>query len=162
RIQSFDPGYDSSHAVTLRFELPRTRYRTDADVARFVGLFTDRIRALPGIQDAGAASSLPFSVGSLGMRMVLLEGPIHVSGPAVALPLGWRVPPPPPPPPGMSDMPPLDFLPALSCEVDPGFFRTMRIPLIKGRDFTPFDTAASPPVVIINQAMAARYWPDAD
>jgi len=38
----------------------------------------------------------------------------------------------------------------------------MRIPLLNGRDFTPFDTAASPPVVIINQAMAARYWPDTD
>jgi putative ABC transport system permease protein len=162
RIQSFDPGYDSSHAVTLRFDLPRTRYRTDADVARFVELITDRIRAVPGVQDAGAASSLPFFAGALGMRRLLLEGPIRVSGPPEAMPLGWRVPPPPPPPPGATDLPPLDFFLALSCEVDPAFFRTMRIPLIRGRDFTPFDTAASPPVVIINQAMAARYWPDAD
>jgi putative ABC transport system permease protein len=96
------------------------------------------------------------------MRMVLLEGPIHVSGPPEAMPLGWRVPPPPPPPPGLADMPPLDFFPTLSCEVDPGYFRAMHIPLIKGRDFTSRDTAASPPAVIINQAMAARYWPDAD
>jgi putative ABC transport system permease protein len=162
RIQSFDPGYDSSHAVTLRFDLPRIRYRTDADVASFVELLTDRIRAVPGVHDAGAASSLPFFLGALRMRHVLLEGPIHVSGPPEAMPFGWRVPPPPPPPPGMTDMPPLDFFFALSCEVDPAFFRTMRIPLIKGRDFTQFDTAASPPVVIINQAMAARYWPDAD
>jgi len=162
RIQSFDPGYDSNHAVTMRFDLPRTRYRTDADVARFVEVLTNRIRAVPGVQDAAAASSLPFFVGGLGMRMVLLEGPIHVSGPPEGMPLGWRVPPSPPPPPGMTDMPPLDFFPTLSCEVDPAFVRTMRIPLIKGRDFTPFDTAASPPVVIINQAMAARYWGDAD
>ena len=136
RIQSFDPGYDSNHAVTLRFDLPRTRYRTDADVARFVEVLTDRIRAVPGVQEAGAASSLPFFVGDLGMRMVLLEGPVHISGPPEAMPLGWRVPPPPPPPPGMTDMSPLDFFPTLSCEVDPAFFRTMRIPLIKGRDFT--------------------------
>ena len=162
RIQAFDPGYDSTQTVTLRFELPRARYRTDADVARFVELLTERVRDMPGVDDAGAASSLPFFVGALGMRMLLLEGPIHVSGPPEAMPLGWRVPPPPPPPPGMIDAPPLDFFPALSCEVDPAFFRTMRIPLMKGRDFTPFDTAASPPVVIINQAMAARYWPDGD
>ena len=162
RIQAFDPGYDSDHAVTLRFELPRARYRTDADVARFVELLTERIRAVPGVDDTGAASSLPFFAGALGMRMLLLEAPIHVSGPPEAMPLGWRVPPPPPPPPGMSDMPPLDFFPALSSEVDPAFFRTMRIPLVKGRVFTPFDTSASPPVVIINQAMAARYWPDTD
>jgi putative ABC transport system permease protein len=162
RIQAFDPGYDSNHAVTLRFELPRARYRTDADVARFVELLTQRIHAVPGVEDTGAASSLPFFVGALGMRMLLLEGPIHVSGPPEAMPLGWRVPPPPPPPPGMVDTPPLDFIPALSCEVDPAFFGTMRIPLVKGRNFTPFDTAASPPVVIINQAMAARYWPDTE
>ena len=162
RIQAFDPGYDSDHAVTLRLELPRARYRTDADVARFVELLTQRIRAVPGVDDTGAASSLPFSVGALGMRMVLLEGPIHVSGPPEAMPLGWRVPPPPPPPPGMVDTPPRDFFPALSCEVDPAFFGTMRVPVVEGRDFTPFDTAASPPVVIINQAMAARYWPDTD
>jgi putative ABC transport system permease protein len=162
RIQAFDPGYDSTHAVTLQFEVPRARYRTDADVARFVELLSERIRAVPGVDDAGAASSLPFFVGALGMRMVLLEGPIHVSGPPEAMPLGWRVPPPPPPPPGMIDAPALDFFSALSCEVDPAFFRTMRIPLVKGRDFTPFDTMASPPVVIINQAMAARYWPDTD
>ena len=162
RIQSFDPGYDSTHAVTVRFDLPRARYRTDAEVARFVELLTDRIRAVPGVQDAGAASSLPFFAGDLSMRHVLLEGPIHVTGPPEAMPLGWRVPRPPPPPPGMTDMPALDFFMTLSCEVDPGFFRTMRIPLIKGRDFTAFDNAVSPPVVIINQAMAARYWPDTD
>jgi ABC-type antimicrobial peptide transport system permease subunit len=163
RIQSFDPGYDSTHAVTLRFDLPRARYRTDADVARFVELLADRMRAVPGVDEAGAASSVPFFVGGLGMRRLLLEGPIHVSGPPEAMPLGWRVPRPPPPAPGMVDAPPLDFFgPVLSCEVDPAFFRTMRIPLVKGREFTSFDTIGSPPVVIINQAMAARYWPDAD
>lgn len=162
RIQAFDPGYDSSHAVTLRFELPRARYRTDADVARFVDLLTERIRGLPGVDDAGAASSLPFFAGALGMRMFLLEGPIHVSGPPEPMPLGWRVPHPPPPPPGMVGAPALDFFLALTCEVDPAFFRTMRIPLLKGREFTRFDTMASPPVVIINQAMAARYFSDTD
>jgi predicted permease len=162
RIQAFDPGYDSTQAVTLRFELPRARYRTDADVARFVELLTERIRAVPGVDDAAAASSLPFFVGALRMRMFLLEGPIHVSGPPEAMPLGWRVPHPPPPASGMVDAPPLDFFLALTCEVDPAFFRTMRIPLVKGRVFTPSDTLAAPPVVVINQAMAARYWPDTD
>ncbi len=162
RIHAFNPGYDSVNAVTLRFDLPSARYRTDADVARFVTDLTERIHALPGVDDVGAASSLPFFAGALGMRMVLIEGTVHSSGPPEAMPLGWRVPPPPPPAPGMGAATALEFFPALSCEVDPAFFRTMRIPLLKGREFTPFDTAASERVVIINRTMAERYWSDAD
>jgi putative ABC transport system permease protein len=162
RIQAFVPGYDSANAATLLFDLPSVRYRTDADVARFVADLTERIRALPGVDDVGAASSLPFFAGTLGMRMLLIEGTVRISGPPEAMPLGWRVPPPPPPPPGMGAATALEFFPALSCEVDPAFFRTMRIPLLKGREFTTFDTVGSERVVIINHAMATRYWSDAD
>jgi putative ABC transport system permease protein len=162
RIQAFDPGYDSANAATIRFELPSARYRTDADVARFVADLTERVRALPGVDDVGAASSLPFAAGTLRMQMILIEGTVNVSGPPEAMPLGWRVPPPPPPALGMGTGDPLTFFLALSCEVDPGFFRTMRIPLLKGRPFTSFDTVSSERVVIINRAMARRYWSDAD
>lgn len=162
RIQAFKPGYDSANAATIRFELPSARYRTDADVARFVADLTERVRALPGVDDVGAASSLPFTAGTLGMRMILIDGKANVSGPPEAMPLGWRVPAPPPPPPGMGTADPLTFFPALSCEVDPGFFRTMGIPLLKGRAFTTFDTVSSQRVVIVNRAMARRYWSDAD
>jgi hypothetical protein len=161
RIQMFDPGYDSANVATLRFDLPSVPYRTDADVARFVADLTARIRALPGVDDVAAASSLPFVAGALGMRMFVVDGPVHISGPPEAMPLGWRVPPPPPPP-GIGTGSALEFFPALSCEVDPAYFRAMRIPLLRGREFTIFDTASSEPVVIINRAMAARYWSDAD
>ena len=100
RIQAFNPGYDSANAVTIRFDLPSARYPTDADVARFVADLTGRIHALPGVDEVGAASSLPFVAGALQMRMLQLEGPIHATGPPEAMPLGWRVPPPPPAPPG--------------------------------------------------------------
>jgi putative ABC transport system permease protein len=162
RIQAYKPGYDSANAATIRFELPSARYRTDADVARFVADLTERVRALPGVDDVGAASSLPFAAGTLRMQMILIEGTVNVSGPPEAMPLGWRVPPPPPPASGMGTADPLTFFLALSCEVDPGFFRTMRIPLLKGRPFTTFDTVSSERVVIINRAMARRYWSDAD
>jgi hypothetical protein len=87
---------------------------------------------------------------------------VHVSGPPEAMPLGWRVPPPPPPPPGGDAGPALEFYRALSCEVDPGFFRAMGIPLLKGRTFTTSDTLASHRVIVINRAMAARYFSDGD
>ena len=163
RIQAFEPGFDSANAVTLRFDLPASRYGTDAEVARFVADVTDRIRSLNGVVDVGAASNLPFHSGALGMRMVQLEGPVQISGPPEPMPLGWRVPAPPPPPPGaagaISTMP---AYPAIASEVDSSFFRTMRIPLLKGREFTAFESAESPPVVIINRAMASRYWSNTD
>ena len=161
RIQAFNPGYDSANAVTIRFDLPSARYPTDADVARFVADLTGRIHALPGVDEVGAASSLPFVAGALQMRMLQLEGPIHATGPPEAMPLGWRVPPPPPAPPGENGAA-AEWSLALSCVVDPAFFRTMRVPLLKGREFTAFDTAATAPVVIINRAMATRYWSGTD
>lgn len=157
RIQSFDPGYDSANAASVRFDLPPARYRTDADVARFVGDMTERLGAVPGVEAVGATSSLPYAAGALQMRHVLFEEPVRVAGPPEPMPLGWRVPPAPPPASGMDALA-LDFYPALSCEVGPAFFRAMRIPLLMGREFTSFDNSTSPPVIIINRAMAERYW----
>lgn len=157
RIQSFDPGYDSANAASVRFDLPPARYPTDAEVARFVGDMTGRLAAMPGVEAVGATSSLPYAAGALQMRLVLFEEPVRVSGPPEPMPLGWRVPPPPPPPPGATAAP-LDFYLALSSEVDPTFFRAMRIPLLMGREFTSFDNVTAPAVVIINRAMAERYW----
>jgi hypothetical protein len=162
RVQAFQPGFDSTDAVTLRFDLPVSRYGTDAEVARFVADVTDQIRPLNGVVDVGAASNLPFHPAALGMRMVQLEGPVQISGPPEAMPLGWRVPPPPPPPPGATGAIPMPAYPAIASEVDPSFFRAMRIPLLRGREFTPSDRAESPPVVIINRAMATRYWSKTD
>ncbi|HEX5474822.1 MAG TPA: ABC transporter permease [Vicinamibacterales bacterium] len=162
RIQAFDSGYDSADAVTLRFDLPPSRYPTDADIARFVGETTGRLGTVPGVESVGAASSLPYAAGALHMSMVSFEQPVRVSGPPEAMPLGWRVPPPPPPPPGMGGAPAIEFFPALSCEVGTSYFRAMGIPLRSGREFTSFDSARSTRVVVINQRMADRYWSGVD
>jgi putative ABC transport system permease protein len=161
RIQSFNPGYESANAVSVRFDLPPVRYRTDADTARFVAAMTERVAALPGVETVGGTSSLPYVAGALQMRTVLFEQPVEVSGTPEPMPLGW-VRPPPPPPPGQTETIPLEFYPTLSCEVDPAFFRAMRIPLLRGREFTAQDTATTTPVVIINRAMADRYWSNVD
>ena len=158
RIQAFDPGYDSKGAVSLRFDLPRVRYRTDADVARFVDAMTNRLASLSGVELVGATSSLPYTAGALQMRMVTFEVPVHTSTPPEPMPFGWVVPPPPPPPPGMPPGVMVEHYPALSCEVGPGFFRTMRVPLLMGREFSASDTVTSTPVILINRAMAERYW----
>lgn len=90
RIQSFDPGYDSANAASVRFDLPPARYPTDADVARFAGEMAERLGAVPGMEAVGATSSLPYAAGALQMRQVLFEEPVRVSGAAEPMPLGWR------------------------------------------------------------------------
>ena len=162
RIQSFSPGYESANAASIRFDLPSVRYRTDADIARFAASMTEGVAALPGVEAVGATSSLPYVAGALQMRTVLFEQPVKVSGTPEPMPLGWVRPPPPPPPPGQTETVSLEFYPTLSSEVDPGFFRAMRIPLLRGREFTAHDTATATPVVIINRAMAERYWSNVD
>jgi putative ABC transport system permease protein len=163
RIQSFNPGYDAANAVSVRFDLPSVRYRTDADVAGFVASMTERIRAVPGVEAVGATSSLPYIAGALQMRTVIFDQPVRVSGPPEPMPLGWVRPPPPPPAPGQTNpIAAVEFHPTLSCEVDPGFFRAMRIPLLRGREFTAQDSATATPVVIINRSMAERYWSNID
>ena len=72
-IQSFNPGYDSTNAASVRFDLPSVRYRTDADIARFVTSMTERVAALPGVEAVGATSSLPYVAGALQMRTVLFR-----------------------------------------------------------------------------------------
>jgi predicted permease len=94
----------------------------------------DRVRQLPGVQSAGAIDSLPTQGGS--MQPVGLEG--H---PVVA----------------MADQPEVEFR-----MITPGYRETMRIPLLRGRDFTRADNLESHPVVIISEAMAKRFWPGLD
>ena len=95
----------------------------------------DRVAAVPGVESASAINHLP------------LAGDLWTLSFTVA---GRAVPPP-------SEMPGAVFR-----VVFPDYFRTMRIPLVRGRDFTLRDDARAPGVTIINQSIARRYWPDED
>jgi putative ABC transport system permease protein len=92
-----------------------------------------RLRALPNVEAASVTADLPLDGGRMGL------GGIKVPGV--------------PPPEGM------DAWRADANVVEPGFFQTLKLPLIQGRDFTESDSAHSEPVVIINEAMASRIWP---
>ncbi|HXZ19125.1 MAG TPA: ABC transporter permease [Candidatus Acidoferrales bacterium] len=130
-----DQGYSADHVVAMQV-YAWTRYSTGA---QRVVLFQNAMRnlsALPDVEAAGAASSLP----------LLLGGPdesFHFS-------IEGR--------PRRADQQPT----AIQNAVTPGYFAAMGVPLIGGRLFNEFDTADSPPVVLINQTMARRYWPGED
>jgi predicted permease len=135
KVQSAARGFDSSHLLLLQVDLPRT-YDNPQKWAAFFGEATRRIRALPGVVGVGAVSD--FFIHRQPDYRIVLEGqpPQRPDAPA----------------------PPLteDF-------VVPGYFEAMRIPLIRGRLLAETDLApGAPPVVVINEEMARRYFPGQD
>jgi putative ABC transport system permease protein len=134
RLLSVDPGFRTENLLVMRIDLPETRY-PEADQRRaFFREITERVSTVPGVDSAAAALALPFS----GMAATLtfeVEGRSSPGGEDLAT----------------------EYQP-----VSPGYFRTMGIPLIKGRTFTGRDDADAPRVVVINEAMARWQWPGED
>jgi putative ABC transport system permease protein len=131
-IQRQDPGFREEGLFTFELHLPGARY-PDATPAGAIERILQQVRAIPGVQSAGAINYIPLS--NFGFN-----GGFAIEG-----------------------RPPFqrDTAPVVEFRVvTPGYFGTMGIPFRLGQDFTQGDNAAGRPVVIINQAMADRYWAD--
>jgi predicted permease len=135
RIQAVSPGFDPEHVLTMRLVLPDAKYKNLAAQRTFYASLFARLRVLPGVEAVGGNNLLPFGGGG-GSRSMLIEG--------------QPVPPGAPHPEEQ-----LRF-------VTPGYFATLRIPLLRGRDFSAEDTDTAPPVAVVSRALAARYWPGAE
>ncbi|MGE5243168.1 MAG: ABC transporter permease [Betaproteobacteria bacterium] len=134
-LRGVNPGFDPHGVLTMRVSLPPAKYKNDDQRTRFFREVVDRVRALPGVTDAGAISFLPFA----GL------------GAATDFTIQGR----PAPPPGQ------DFVADVRV-CDNGFFRTLRLPLVRGRLFTSREMRERSNVVVINHAMAERYFPGQD
>jgi putative ABC transport system permease protein len=135
RLQSVDSGFDPRNLLTLRLSLPEAKYPEPHQVISFYQQLTERLGRLPGVESVAATHALPLS-GMGGVRPFTVEGrPRQETGKAPTV--QYRM-------------------------VSPDYFRTMKIPLIRGRDFTKQDEAQAAGVVIINQAFQRRYFPDED
>jgi predicted permease len=134
RSQAVDPGFDVERLLTMQVSLPPQRHPRDRIIA-FSQQLRERLHTLPGAQSVALASDLPLGGSTSG-------GPIELEG--------------------MHDTPAGGEIRMFRHRVTPGFFSTLGIPLIKGRDFTASDHAQSPGVVIISESMARRYWPNED
>jgi putative ABC transport system permease protein len=151
-----DLGGDPENLLTFDFRLPATgtfrlvgRYRdsnlydVDPRAAQTFERVYERLQAVPGVLAVGAASVGPF-VPTFTMPFEIEGRPApYTSGPADA---------------GAALSPPV----ANYYAVTRGFFPTLRIPLLQGRDFTDRDSANQPPVIIINETMARQYFPGED
>jgi putative ABC transport system permease protein len=133
-LQRVDSGFDPANVLTLQFRLPQAKYSRPADIARFFQQAIERVRSAPGIESAALVRRVPYS-GNWGDTPFTIEGrPVAAGSEPRA---GQNI-------------------------VTPDYFRTMRIPLLQGRDFTDRDDLQSPPVAVINQTFARTMWPDQD
>jgi len=138
-LRSFDalmrlrPGFDTTHVMTATLSLQDARYQTAERVTRLFQETIDRMRAMPGVDSAAAALTLPF------------ERALNVGGRWVGAPQG------------------ADRIPVVNMTyVTPAYFETLRIPIVRGRAFSNADRAGGAPVIVVNQAFAARYSPAED
>jgi predicted permease len=133
RLVQQDPGFRAAHAVTAKVELPYS-YADFAKIADFYDRVLTSVRAQPGVSVAGASNFLPLEAA--------WRGPYFIQGRAR---------------PRSGDEPQ-----AQVQTIDPDYFRVLGVPLVKGRFFTANDTADAPGVIIVNDALARRQWPDAN
>jgi putative ABC transport system permease protein len=135
RLQAVSPGFNPENLLTVQLKLPRSKYKDDGARIVFFNELLRRVNSLPGVRSASAESYLPFT--SLGAAT------------------GYEVAGRPKPPAGQS--------PVVDVRViAPNYFETMGIPLLRGRTFTPRESAEVTHVVIINEAMARESWPNED
>jgi len=135
RLLGVDLGFDPRQVVAGRVSLPDSRYPMGPKPKAFFRNLIEHVQALPGVVSAGAASELPLDGGH--------NGPVVIEGQPAPKDL-WSSPL------------------VKSCTVTPNYFRTMRIPLLSGRDVAETDTNQVPPVAVINETMAHRFWPQQD
>jgi predicted permease len=132
-LQHTNAGIDPRNVLTM--DLPRPPAPGAGNQA-FIQQVLERLRALPGIDSAAATSNVPLSGSNESTWSVQIEG-------QPSLPIAQQ--------------------PAVATNVvTPGFFSTLRIPILRGRDFTTADSEDRPRVVIVSEAMAYRFWPNQD
>ena len=134
KLLQVSPGFDATNLVAARVLLPTTKYAQRPAVARFYEDVVDRLRRAPGVTGASAVSAMP----------------LHNVGAAGALPFTVAGQPPPPTEDPLADV----------RIVAPGYFETMKIPLLEGRLLDDRDVETGPRTSVINQTMARRYFPD--
>jgi predicted permease len=125
-----DPGFREEHVLTATLSLPYPEYKSTEEVERFYDKLVTNLASIPGVESAGFGSDLPWT-GYNENTSLNIEG---------------------------KQAPPNDEFHARYHVASPGYFRALGIPLLHGRFFTAADKTDAPTVIIINRAMAEKYW----
>jgi len=134
-VLEVDPGFRADHLLTMHFSMPPDRYSTNEQTAAFCRQALERIAALPGVKTASFADGLPLT--RIRLMRFTVEGQ---------------------PTPKRGSEPTADMRGISS----PSYFETLGISLVSGRNFTADEINQNLPVIVINQRLAKKLWPDQD
>jgi len=133
-LRGTDPGFDPAHVLTMKISLTESGYPGDPQRNQFVDSAMDRLQAVPGVRGAAVTDVLPMGGGS--------SWDFWVEGRARGTPNSWGG--------------------AQLRRISADYFRTMGVPLLRGRAFTPTDRQGSESVAIVNETLVRRFFPGAD
>jgi predicted permease len=133
-LHSVNPGFDAHNVLTMDTSLTGTHYDKTAAITDMARQTLDRMRSIAGVEAAAASCYLPLE-GGLGLGFAIEGRPAE--DPQSQGGAGWAY-------------------------VTPDFFDVFKVPVVRGRGFTERDTAGAAGVVLINEAMARRFWPRQD
>jgi predicted permease len=134
-LQRVPLGFDPDGVLTFQVALPPTKYPMAKRVPFHHELIA-ALRAVPGVRSVGLSSGIPLGVGNYTTSPVGAPGQSQLA-PDASVPIDWRV-------------------------VSPGYFQTVRIPMLRGRDFTDSDIESGPSVMIVSRGTARILWGDED
>jgi predicted permease len=130
RLMSQNLGYNPEHLVSMYLGLPDKKYSKPGDGERFFERLLERVRALPEVQSAALVAGLPLASQDMSLSVTVPDAPARAPGQPTAAGYG---------------------------QISPGYFHTMNIPILQGRDFTEQDRFDSPPVVIVDQTFVKNF-----
>jgi predicted permease len=129
-IRKADPGFSADNVLVTTFDLRSAGYDVPR-ARRFQDSVVDRVQTLPGVESVALVRTPPFSFASLFSASIAVDG---------------YTPPP-------NEQPTEEY-----NQVGPGYFATLGIPIVSGREFTRADTETTYPAVVVNEQMVAKYW----
>ena len=132
KLESVSLGFSSHGLITFQLSPPTAKYPVIGKAPLFYRSLLDSLRSIPGVRGASTSSGIPFGAGGYSTHPMFTTGP-SILPPSAMIPVDWRI-------------------------VSPGYFKTMNIPLLRGRDFTDADDDKAPHVLIVSQGTAKAFW----
>jgi putative ABC transport system permease protein len=135
-LQRVQLGFDSHGLMTFQLAPPVPQYPLADKAPDLYHSLVENLQSIPGVRSAAVSSGIPFGAGNYA-RHPMITTEASVLPPGTAVPIDWR-------------------------SISPGYFDTMRIPLLRGRSFTDADVRTAPLVMVVSQSTARKFFGDAD